>query len=252
MRWFAIIATLVVLLAVPVAAQQESGTLAQEYWMKVKPGMGGEFEKGYRAHNEWHRNNDAWPWETWQILVGENVGSYVIRTGGHDWADFDANAQTLADGGKDFGDNVIGSVESINSRVVNLLPEASSWPEGMDRPALVTVLEYRIRYSVAADFLHAIRKINQGLKKSASPSRRAAWFEVIRGGTEEPTYVLVFPHQGWSDMKAPPKPFWVRVEEVFGRQEADNLRAVYRKAIVSRSSLILAYRPDLSSVPDAK
>ena len=137
MRWFASIAPFVVLLAVPGAAQQEAGTLAQEYWMKVKPGMGAEFEKGYRAHNEWHRNNDAWPWETWQILVGENVGSYVIRTGGHDWADFDANAQTLADGGNDFANNVIGSVESINSRVVNFLPEASSWPQGMERPPLV-------------------------------------------------------------------------------------------------------------------
>jgi hypothetical protein len=120
-------ASLVVLLALPAAAQQEAGTLAQEYWMKVKPGMGGAFEQGYQKHNEWHRNNDSWPWETWQLLVGENVGSYVIRTGGHRWEGFDANAETLAAGGADFGEHVIASVESIDSRMVRFLPEASSW-----------------------------------------------------------------------------------------------------------------------------
>jgi hypothetical protein len=37
---------------------------------------------------------------------------------------------------------------------------------------------------------------------------------------------------------------------VFGYQETEGLRAVYRKAVVSRSSMILAYRPDLSSIPE--
>ncbi len=240
------------LLAAAAAAQQPSGTLAQEYWVKVKPGMGGEFEKGYRAHNDWHRANDAWPWETWQILVGENVGSYVIRTGGHQWEDFDANAEVLAAGGSDFGKNVIHAVESIRSRIVNYLPEASSWPEDLRHPAFVTVLEYRVRYDAAAGFVQAIQEINQGLKRSTGPARPAAWLEVIRGGQEEPTFVLVFPHQSWSDMKTPAQPFWARVEEVFGPEETERFRAIYRKAIVSRRSLILAYRPDLSSVPDGK
>lgn len=247
-----LIASLIVLLALPAAAQQEPGTLAQEYWMNVKPGMGGAFEQGYNKHNEWHRKNDSWPWETWQVLVGENVGSYVIRTGGHRWEDFDANAETLAAGGADFGQHVIASVESINSRMVTFLPEASSWTPGGDRPALVTVLEYRIRYEAAADFVQAIRKINQGLKKSASLSRPAAWFEVIRGGAGEPTYVLVFPHENWGDMNAPANPFWARVEEAFGPDETKSLRAVYRKAIISRRSMILAYRADLSSIPEGK
>ncbi len=172
--------------------------------------------------------------------------------GGHHWEDFDANAEVLAAGGSDFGKNVIHAVESIRSRIVNYLPEASSWPEDLRHPAFVTVLEYRVRYDAAAGFVQAIQEINQGLKRSTGPARPAAWLEVIRGGQEEPTFVLVFPHQSWSDMKTPAQPFWARVEEVFGPEETERFRAIYRKAIVSRRSLILAYRPDLSSVPDGK
>jgi len=111
------------------------------------------------------------------------------------------------------------------------------------------VLEYRIRYGAAAEFSSALRKINEGMRNSDLPSRGVAWFAVVRGERRGTTYVLVFPHKKWADMKAPDKSFWTRVEEIFGRQEVENLRETYRRSIVSRTSSILAYRPDLSSVP---
>lgn len=145
-----LVAIFFLLLALPGAAQQESGTLAQEFWIKVKPSMARVFEAAYGA---------------------------------------------------------------------------------------------------VAEFASALRKINEGIRNSDLPSRGAAWFAVVRGERKGSTYVLVFPHKNWADMKAPDKSFWTRVEEIFGRQEAENLRATYRRSIVSRSSSILACRPDLSSVP---
>ena len=244
-----LVASFFLLLALPGAAQQESGTLAQEFWVKVKPSMAREFEAAYGVHNEWHRNNDSWEWQIWQVLVGEKVGSYVVRTGGHHWADFDAHSKTLAAGGENFSEYVAGTIDSMSSRIVRFLPELSAWPEDMDRPAFVTVLEYRIRYGAAAEFSSALRKINEGFRNSDLPFRGAAWFAVVCGERKGSTYVLVFPHKNWADMKAPEKSFWTRVEEIFGRQEAENLRETYRRSIVSRTSSILAYRPDLSSVP---
>ena len=42
-----LVAIFFLLLALPGAAQQESGTLAQEFWIKVKPSMAREFEAAY-------------------------------------------------------------------------------------------------------------------------------------------------------------------------------------------------------------
>lgn len=253
MRKAASVAVLFLLaVAVPAAAQEAAESLTQEYWMKPQVGMGGEFEKGYTLHNEWHKKNDKWPWETWQVVVGENVGSYVIRTGGHGWADWDTNGATLAAGGADFGKNAGGAVETISSRILRLLPAASAWPKEMSHPALLTVVEFRVRYAAAEDFVEALGRVNEALQQNAGAKRAAAWYEVVRGDEGGPTYVLVLPHKSWADMQAPGKPFWLRVKEVVGPEEGEELRATFQNAVVSRRSLVLAYRADLSSVPGSE
>lgn len=47
-----LVANFFLLLALPGAAQQESGTLAQEFWIKVKPSMARDFEAAYGAAAE--------------------------------------------------------------------------------------------------------------------------------------------------------------------------------------------------------
>ena len=237
------------LLALPVAAQDEPGTLAQEYFMKVKPSKAQAFEEAFTAHTEWHRNNDPRHWDTWQIINGENLGSYVVRSPGHRWEDFDIDPELGTADDEHFLTHVALHGASISSRIVNVIPEVTNWPYAeTEHPALVTVLEFKLRYNKASDFAYAVRKVSKAIRESNYPSRGAAWLTVVNGG-EQPTFILVQPRKNWADMKGPDKPLWTMLEEVYGRKGADNLRKLVSKVVVSLTSSIAQYRPDLSSVP---
>ena len=94
-RWFAVLATALVV-AAPVAAQEEQPPtmVAKNYFLTVFPGQGAQFEAAYKSHVQWHvDNDDDWYWHTWQIENGENMGQYIVRTGDHEWADFDGREE---------------------------------------------------------------------------------------------------------------------------------------------------------------
>ena len=230
-------------------AQEEPGTLARTFFVNVKPGMVIEFEKAYKGHVEWHRrNNDTWRWDAWEVVNGDNLGQYVVRSPGHHWSDFDGNPELRAADRDHYLTNVAEYVESNSSKIVQMLTELSRWPEGEEPPAYVTVIQFRVRYGSSEKFTYALEKVNKAIDKSNWPSRGHAWLEVVNGG-EQPTYVLVLPRTSWADMKVPDKPLWAMIEEVYGRQGSENLQKVFRKLVVSETSSIARYRSDLTSLP---
>src|SRR5438045_7913965 len=99
MRLHSVPLTLAGVLVCSLAVAQQSptapaGDLVEIHINKIKPGMTRQYEEGRKKHMMWHRKqNDAWSWLTWEILTGENTGSYVIGTFGHRWSDFDARTK---------------------------------------------------------------------------------------------------------------------------------------------------------------
>ena len=80
----------VLLLALPVVAQEDSGNVAEVVCNKVQPGKNSQFEEGVKKHLDWHRRqNDSWTWVAWQVITGEDTGTYCWGTFGHNWEDFD-------------------------------------------------------------------------------------------------------------------------------------------------------------------
>ena len=236
------------LLALPVLAQDEPGTLARAFFLTIKPGMTQQFEEAYKQHIAWHRQqNDTWEWHTWQYETGERLGQYLVRTPGHHWEDFDAHAEFSAADSDDFFAGAGQYVGSVSSTFARLLPEVSRWPEGDAIPTFVEVLTFRLRYGSGLEFNYAIKKINEAINKSDWPVHYA-WFTTVSGG-ELGTYILVFPHENWADFKEPEKPFGAMLEEVYGRVEAEKLLKVFTKAVRSESSQILRFRSDLSYIP---
>ncbi len=236
------------LLALPVLAQDEPGTLARGFFLTIKPGMTQQFEEAYKQHIAWHRQqNDTWTWHTWQYETGAQLGQYVVRTPGHHWEDFDAHAEFNAADAADFfagPGQYVGSASSVFSR---LLPKVSRWPEGDAIPAFVEVLTFRLRYGSGREFNYAIKKVTEAINKSDWPVHYA-WLTTLRGG-EFGTYILVLPHENWADFKEPEKPFEAMLEEVYGRVEADKVLKAFTKAVRSESSQIARFRPDLSYMP---
>lgn len=236
------------LLALPVLAQDEPGTLARGFFLTIKPGMTQQFEAAYKQHIAWHRQqNDTWTWHTWQYETGERLGQYLVRTPGHHWEDFDAHAEFSAADTADFVAGAGQYVESVSSTFSRVLPKVSRWPEGDARPAFVEVLTFRLRYGAGREFNYAIKKINEAINKSDWPVHYA-WLTTVSGG-ELGTYTLVLPHKNWAGFKDPEKSFPAMLEEVYGRVGAGKVLKAFTKSVLSESSQIARFRPDLSYTP---
>ena len=238
----------VLLLALPAMAQDEPGTLARAFFLTIKPGMTQQFEEAYKQHIAWHRQqNDTWEWHTWQYETGERLGQYLVRTPGHHWEDFDAQAEFSAADTADFSAGAGQYVSSTSSTFSRLLPKVSRWPEGDAMPAFVEVLTFRLRYGASREFNYAIKKINEAINKSDWPVHYA-WLTTVSGG-QLGTYILVLPHKNWADFKDPEKSFPAMLEEVYGRVEAGKVLKALTKSVLSESSQIARFRPDLSYIP---
>ena len=238
----------VLLVALPVLAQDEPGTLARGFFLTVKPGMTQQFEEAYKQHIAWHRQqNDTWEWHTWQYETGAQLGQYLVRTPGHHWEDFDAQAEFGAADSAHFFAGAGQYVSSARSGFSRSLPKVSRWPEGDAIPAFVEVLTFRLRYGSAREFNYAIKKINEAINKSDWPIHYG-WETTVSGG-ELGTYILVLPHKNWADFKEPDKSFPAMLEEVYGRVEAGKVLKALTKSVLSESSQILRFRPDLSYIP---
>src|SRR5262245_10921283 len=76
------------------AAQAEPESITRVSKWIVKPGMEDKLREGIQRHNDWHRKqNDTWTLTTWILETGADSGKYLRITGGHRWADFDAEEQ---------------------------------------------------------------------------------------------------------------------------------------------------------------
>ena len=81
-------ALVLLLAAVPLAAQDAAGTLAHVTFWSVDDVAG--FEAGLVAHNAFHvAQKDPSALFTWRVISGERNGQYVRASFGHTWADFD-------------------------------------------------------------------------------------------------------------------------------------------------------------------
>ncbi len=72
------------------AAVAQQGTISQSFLLRVRLANVAQFEEAYLRHVEWHRQqSDTWTWDMWSTVTGD-LGTYIVITDGHTWADFDA------------------------------------------------------------------------------------------------------------------------------------------------------------------
>lgn len=237
------------LLALPVAAQEEPGTITRATWWTVKAGMGEQFEEGLKRHNDFHRQqNDPVRLNTFEILTGERAGQYIRVTGGHHWADFDAEEQNAAADAADSAVNLDPYIASGIPRIYNFLPNLSRPRPGGGPSPMAALITFRLKGGRSVPkFMNAISKVNAAARKTNWPVH-TFWYVLVNGG-EHPTFVLGLPEENWAGFASPEKSLAVMLEDAHGRQEAEMILATFDKTIKSQRSEIVRYRPDLSYIP---
>ena len=230
--------------AFPEVAQGQTENIAQGYVHTVKLEMIAQFEEAVKQHVQWRKqNNDPWEWTWYQMVNGDGLGTYLIRSGNHRWADLDVRYawDDRVGAAAHFLATVGPFVESEDSSISQLDEALSRPPDDLSAITLFTVTEFDVR--LLGQFREAITKIGEGLDRG-NWGRSYLWQMVANGGTTDAT--LVVPAENWAALAPPAKSLPMVMAEVYGEQEANELMQQFSSSIRSRNSYTLRVRRDLS------
>jgi len=239
----------VLLLTCSMIAQGTPGTIAALEFQKPKNGMVPQYEAGRKQKAAWHKQqNDPQPLFVWQILSGENTGSYVVGRLGQHWADFDKPAIPDETDLAEFQKVIGGYVESVVARYYEYMPKVSNPSDAKMPSKFAEVLTFDLPYGKESEFRSAIGRVYEATQKTKWPVN-FEWYALDNGGPTE--YVLVLPHSNWADFEDKPdvKPFRDMLKEAFGQAEADSIVDRIYHSVQRDTSEIIQFRPDLSYLP---
>ena len=233
----------------PVLAQQPSSVVEISF-LQPKPGMTRAYEAGRKKHMAWHKSQkDTWSWFTWEVVSGEGTGSYITGTFQHAWKDFDGREKFTQADSVDFEANVGASVAHSSTRYYVQRADISLSTAASLSPAPMTaVTVFALKAESVNEFVEAVKKINEGIKKTnypqAGPNR---WYQLLNGG-EGPQFVLVSDRANWAAFQPNEKTLDAMMEEAYGKEQGAAILASLRKGIRSTTTQANKYRPDLSYV----
>jgi len=240
----------VMLFTVSMLAQAQPGTVAALEFQKPKNGMVTQYEAGRKQKAAWHKQqNDPQPLLVWETLSGDNTGTYIVGRLGQHWADFDKPPISDQADLEEYQKVVGSSVESLVSRYYELMPKVSNGDNSGGPSKFAEIVTFHVRYGKGSDFRSAISRIYDATKKTNWPVHYE-WYTLASGGNTG-TFVLVLPHANWADFEDKPdvKPFRDMIKEAFGQAEADSIVDRIDASVMSETSEIIQFRPDLSYLP---
>jgi hypothetical protein len=244
------IAGILLFVACSLHAQDKPGAIAALEFQKPKNGMAPQYEAGRKQKAAWHKQqNDPQPLLVWEIMSGDNTGTYVVGRLQQHWADFDkppiSDEADLAEFQK-----VVGSfVDSLTARYYEYLPKVSN-PTGDKSPSkFAEILTFYVKYGKSSDFRSAMARVTEAAAKTKWPPKYE-WYELSSGGPAD-TFVLALPHNSWADFEDKPevKPFREMLKDAFGQSEADSIMERFDNSVQKETSEIIQFRPDLSYLP---
>src|SRR5215475_4429420 len=209
-----------------------------------------QYEDGRKQKAEWHKQQkDAQPLYVWEVISGESTGSYVVGRLGLHWADMDKpSVPDQAD--LDEYNKVVGAyVQSMVAQYYAFMPKVSNPGNTKPTDKFAEIVVYHVHYGKISEFNHLLSRINEAIQKTKWPVNYL-WLALANGG-KAGTYVLVIPHNSWSDFEDKPdmKPFRQMLTDAFGAEEAESLIKRLESSVESETSSIDKFRSDLSYIP---
>lgn len=230
-------------LSVPTAQGQEK---AQVYVITPQQGAESGLEAAMRRHATWREENgDPWAWDVYEVVQGENHGTYIVRSPNHTWADFDEYRQGFGAEAEDhYAATVAPMVASTSSIISAIDTSLSHLPEDPSGYTLLEVNSYKLEPGNAGEFYEAHEKFFQAITQETE-ERYIGTVDVLNGAEDD--YVrLVYPHTSWADFEAPDRSGGDIIESVYGEEEAEQLYEQFGNGFRSTYNMVLRYRPELS------
>ncbi|GMR21741.1 MAG: hypothetical protein BMS9Abin37_0056 [Acidobacteriota bacterium] len=235
----------ILILAFAVSAAAQRGPIGQNILVKPKPGHEAEWEAAYKEHLQWHADvNDSWDWATYQLLSGPDAGQYFVRTGNHEWKDFDELGEMESKDTAHYFETAGKHAESHLIWFDRTHWNLSRIPEGAGPYKILEFTLVAVRSGMIPKFMSVVGKYHAAFEKTNSPAVFATAQTENGGSTSD--FVFVSLHENYASLEQPPGGISAMMEEAYGRQEAEAIGEDFNACVESMESYIAVRRDDLT------
>jgi len=234
------------LAALPALAQDAPGDgIATAWHIEVAEGQREAFEAKVKEFNAFLADKEgAWEWSFFSVLTGPDTGDYIVRSGSHDWADFDVEQDWEDEADAWFDENLAPLVGSMTRTMTRADPQVQAWPKEEVEFRYFNVRHWYVNNGHAAAFQEGLRKVHGHLRDGAYPGFYGAWYSV--SGLPGNLVMLVSAHRNWADMAEPTPSFDEVMLKAMTEEELGEFWRTWGKTYETGETFTVAYRPDLS------
>lgn len=228
----------------PTAGAQD---LARLY--HVTPADAGAFEAALAEHVA-HRidQGDPWGWTVMQVVSGEDFGDFVYRSGGHEWADFDAYDEGFSgEATAHYQETVAPHVADTRQWVTATDTANSRLPADWDDIHLIGVTTYHLEPGMQQQFDEVIGTIHGAIVDADWPMYYS--WTYMAAGTGGPQRTLAVFHENWADFEQPDTPFMEMLQEQLGEDETKNVMERFGETYRYIENMVVRVRMDLAIPP---
>ena len=229
----------------PVQAQENEG-VATVVMITAKAGQEDALVKAITDYHHWVSGFEGHMEYTWyEILTGKNTGKYIARSGGHNWADFDAKYDWQEESGKVFEANVAPHIENATRMMTTDMDEFSHWPESFEGYTHFHVQEWYIKGGQYGKFRRGLKKVTETL---IAGNFSGYWgFMSVASGGHGNQIQLVTAHKGWADMtEKDPSFFDIMSKALGGPEEFDTFMGEWGSSFKEGNSQMVKRMPEAS------
>lgn len=228
---------------------EKNDGLAQVVLITAKDGQAKALEKAITAHHHFMADKKgAWRYQWYSIVTGPNTGKYIARSGGHNWADFDAEHDWDEKAGASFASKVQPHIADADFMIIKTDDEVGKWPENMEGYEYFSITNWHIKAGQGKAFNDGLKKIDKALNDGGFPNYYAFTYPVSGGRGNQVT--LVSPRKSFADM-APKEPKFIDVmNKALGEEETGAFLADWSLSYKVGDNYLLRHRSDLSDYGD--
>lgn len=204
----------------PVQAQDEENDGAAVLIMiSANPGEGDALEAAIKDYHYWIADKPGhFRYNWYQVETGPNTGTYIARSGSHNWADFDQEYDWQEEANERFVANVTPHIASYSRALTEEMKEFAYWPDDFSEYTHFSVTNWYIKGGQYGKFRAGLETIHKALTEGNYGQHYG--FHSTVSGAKGSQVALVLPMKGYADFADNDPSFFELVSEALGGEEA--------------------------------
>jgi hypothetical protein len=185
----------------------------------------------------------------YSILTGPDTGKYIAYSGGHSWADFDAEYDWQKEAGEVFEQNVAPHIESMERWMSSEMTEMSHWPDSWEGYTMFTIEHWYVKNGHYGPFRQGLKRIVETLKAGGYTGY---WgFSSNASGGYGNQITIISPKKGWSDMAEKDPSFYdIMSKELGGEDQFQEFMSNWASTFKTGKNYTLKYLAGASDYGD--